>query len=103
MIPHVVEARYIADYRIWLSFDDGASGEIDLSDELDGPIFEPLKRIEFFRHFLVRYNTLSWENGADFAPEFLREKLAQQTLQGMRGAVEKEKPAESLINGDVTT
>ena len=33
------------------------------------------KDLKFFRRFLIRYNTLSWENGADFAPEFLREKL----------------------------
>ena len=71
---------------MWLRFDDGACGEVDLSDELDGPIFEPLKDVEFFRQFLVRYNTLSWQNGADFAPEFLRELLAQQNLQADREA-----------------
>jgi hypothetical protein len=60
---------------VWLKFDDGASGELDFSDELDGPVFELLKDVEYFRRFMIRYNTLSWENGADFAPEFLREKL----------------------------
>ena len=99
MMPHVIEAKYIAGHKIWLRFDDGASGEIDLSDELEGPIFEPLNNVEFFRQFIVRYNTLSWENGADFAPEFLREKLAQQILQGNREALEKEESTEHLING----
>lgn len=84
MIPHVTDARYLGGHRVWLKFDDGASGEVDLSDELDGPVFEPLKDEKFFRRFLVRYNTLSWENGADFAPEFLREKLAQQNIQSDR-------------------
>ena len=81
MIPHVVEAKHIQGHRVWLKFDDGACGEVDLSDELSGPIFEPLKRVEYFRQFIVRYNTLSWQNGADFAPEFLREMLAQQNIQ----------------------
>jgi hypothetical protein len=40
--------------------------------------------VEFFCQFLVRYNTVSWQNGADFAPEFLREKLAQQNIQEER-------------------
>jgi len=77
MIPHVIEAKHISGHKVWLKFDDGASGELDLADELDGPVFEPLQDVEFFGRFVLRYNTLSWENGADFAPEFLREKLAQ--------------------------
>ena len=59
---------------------------MDLSDELDGLVFEPLKDLKFFRQFLIRYNTLSWENGADFAPEFLREKLVQQNIQAPSAA-----------------
>lgn len=92
MIPHVIEARYLGGHRVWLKFDDGASGEVDLSDELDGPVFEPLKDEEFFRLFLVRYNTLSWQNGADFAPEFLREKLAQQNVRADSAATCVEQP-----------
>jgi hypothetical protein len=77
MIPHVIEARHVAAHKIWLRFDDGAAGELDLSDDLDGPVFEPLRDEQYFRRFMVRYNTLSWENGADYAPEFLYEKLAK--------------------------
>jgi hypothetical protein len=66
---------------VWLRFNDGSCGEVDLSDQLDGPIFEPLKNVAYFRQFVVRYNTLSWQNGADFAPEFLRDTLAQQNLE----------------------
>ncbi len=34
MFQPVVEARYIEDYRVWLKFKNGKSGEIDLSKEL---------------------------------------------------------------------
>ena len=44
-------------------------------------IFKPLKNVEYFRQFVVRYNTLDWQNGADFAPVFLRDTLAQQNLE----------------------
>ena len=81
MILHVEEAKYLGGHRVWLRFNDGSCGEVDLSDELDGPIFEPLKNVDYFRQFVVRYNTLSWQNGADFAPEFLRDTLAQQNLE----------------------
>ena len=75
MFTHVEHAKYIGDYKIWLSFNDGAEGEIDLSSELYGEVFEPLKDLAFFQSFAVEGHTLSWSNGADFAPEFLRENI----------------------------
>ncbi len=76
MFLHVLEARHVRDYVVWLKFSDGASGEIDLSAELDGPLFGVLRDIELFRSFSVSRHTLTWPNGADFAPEFLREHVA---------------------------
>jgi len=77
MLPHIIEARYVAGYTVWLRFSDGAEGEVDLTNELYGPIFEPLKNRETFREFFVHpeLKTLVWPNGADFAPEFLRSSL----------------------------
>jgi hypothetical protein len=73
----VVEARYIRDYTIWLKFEDDVSGEVDLSADLHGPVFEPLRDRNYFQRFVVSRDlgTVSWPNGADFAPEFLYEKL----------------------------
>lgn len=70
----MIEATYVAEYRIRLRFSDGAQGEVDLLNELHGSIFEPLKDPAFFRQFSIdpRFKTLVWPNGADFAPEFLR-------------------------------
>lgn len=77
MLSHIVDARYIKNYVLWLRFDDGAEGEVDLVDELYGPMFEPLRNAEIFRQFVVHpeLKTLVWPNGADFAPEFLRSSL----------------------------
>ena len=75
MVQWVISAKYIQDYRIWLVFNDNVAGEIDFSNELDGEIFEPLKDIKYFKNFKIRGHTLSWDNGADFAPEFLRESI----------------------------
>ena len=73
MLPHVTQARYVTDYTIWVRFDDGVEGEVNLSSELQGPIFEPLNDLEVFRQFSVHpeLRTLVWPNGADFAPAFL--------------------------------
>ncbi|MSR74190.1 MAG: DUF2442 domain-containing protein [Planctomycetes bacterium] len=77
MIPHVIKAEYKGDYRIWLRFNDASEGIVDLKDELYGEMFEQLIDIEKFKPFRIdsELETLVWENGADFAPEFLRDRL----------------------------
>ena len=69
---NVVEARLVRDFVLWLRFRDGTTGEIELKDELHGPLFEPLTDPELFRQFQVHpeFETLLWPNGANFAPEF---------------------------------
>lgn len=80
MFTHVARAEYQAGYRIWIEFEDGQSGIIDLEHELDGPVFAPLRDVRVFRSFKVDAvaKTLVWPNGADFAPEFLKGKLLRQ-------------------------
>jgi hypothetical protein len=71
--PILVSAEYIGEYKILVSFKDGLSGTVDLSDSLWGPVFEPLKDFSFFKSFSYNpeLNTISWPNGADIAPESL--------------------------------
>tara|TARA_Y100000294_G_C8513661_1_gene319856 strand:+ start:712 stop:957 length:246 start_codon:yes stop_codon:yes gene_type:complete len=77
MILHVKEAKYLHDYVIWLKFNDGVIGELDLKDELYGEVFNPLKDLEKFKAFKVdpELETIVWDNGADMAPEFLYDKM----------------------------
>lgn len=77
MFLHVQEAKYLHDYVIWLRFNDGVEGEIDLAGELEGEVFRPLKDLARFQAFHVdpELNTIVWENDADLAPEFLYENL----------------------------
>ncbi|GAX59577.1 hypothetical protein SCALIN_C04_0065 [Candidatus Scalindua japonica] len=78
MILHVKEAKYIHGYVIWLKFNDGTKGEVDLKDELYGEVFEPLKEIDKFKKFKgdSELETVVWDNGADMAPEFLYNKMS---------------------------
>ena len=75
MILRVTDASLVRDFVVWLRFNDGSEGEVDLSEELDGPIFEPLRDPKVFAQFRLdpEIHTLVWPNGADLAPEFLRE------------------------------
>lgn len=73
MILHTTEVTPLPGYRLSVRFNNGESGIIDLSTELTGNMFEPLRDPELFatacQHPLMR--TVAWANGADLAPEFL--------------------------------
>ncbi|MCK4422440.1 MAG: DUF2442 domain-containing protein [Candidatus Omnitrophica bacterium] len=77
MILHVTEAKYLHDYVVWVKFNDGIEGEVDLRSELEGEVFGPLKDTESFKSFKVDpvLETIAWENGADLAPEFLHDNI----------------------------
>ncbi len=74
---HVVEARYLGDYKVWLEFNDGRKGVVDLADELHGEEHTPLRNRDLFARFYLDYGlaSIAWLDGADFAPEFLYDKL----------------------------
>lgn len=73
-----VEAR--PGYRLFVRFNNAVGGEIDLSAELWGEMFEPLRDESLF--LTARQDpvmgTVAWANGADLAPEYLLELLQRQ-------------------------
>jgi hypothetical protein len=73
MTPRLTDASYSGGYRIFLKYEDGTQGTINLEGELYGEMFVPLKNIEYFKKFQIQGSSIAWENGADFAPEFLYE------------------------------
>ncbi len=62
---------YLDGNKIQLLFNNGETKVVDLSNSLNGKVFTPLKDIEYFKRFSIKFNTIEWENGADFAPEYL--------------------------------
>lgn len=79
MILHVVCAEYVSGHKVHLWFNDGSDGQVDLSDVLEGPIFEPLRDVDYFKRFRLEGHSLAWENGADFAPEYLHGLVHAET------------------------
>ncbi|WP_425619487.1 DUF2442 domain-containing protein [Anatilimnocola sp. NA78] len=70
---------YLSGHRLHLWFNDGTEGEVDLAQQLDGPIFAPLRQADYFRQFQLAGHTVTWPNGADFAPEYLHELVQAST------------------------
>ena len=70
-MPVVIDAQYLKDYRIKITFDNGEVKIADCLKWLKGEVFEPLKDKNYFQKFFVDGWSISWPNGADIAPETL--------------------------------
>ncbi len=73
----VLEVRAIRPHSLWIRMSDGAEGTVDLSSRLRGKVFEPLRDPDEFAKVALDENsyTVCWPNGADLAPEYLRDHL----------------------------
>ena len=62
---HVIDARYLGDYKVWLEFNDGRKGVVDLADELHGEELEPLRNRDRFSEFYLDYGlaSIAWLDG----------------------------------------
>lgn len=75
MIHYLTNVRYLSGYKLQLTFEGKYIREVDLEQHLDGEIFEPLRDVSYFKtvHINPDIETVVWDNGADYAPEFLFE------------------------------
>lgn len=69
----VLAVRHLGGHRLRVGFSDGSVKDVDLSDRLKGPVFEPLKDVGYFSQVRVDHElgTIAWPNGADIAPDTL--------------------------------
>ena len=80
MLNRVVRVEPLPNYRLRIEFDDGVKGTIDLSGELVGEAFEPLRDEAMFRQVTVdEYGAVCWPNGADLAPDAMHIELSGKT------------------------
>lgn len=81
MIIHVTAVQVIGPSSLAVTFDDGAHRRINLRRELYGPIFKPLRDPAYFARAYLDPDsrTVTWPNGADFAPDFLYELAAEES------------------------
>jgi len=81
MIIHIVKVKVVGPHSLDLTFDNGVYKRVNLRQELYGPIFEPLRDPSYFAKAYIDTDsrTVSWPNGADFAPDFLYQLEADET------------------------
>jgi len=66
------------DYRLFVRFADGLSGEADVSHLVGKGVFKAWKKPDFFAEAYVDVDmkTVCWPGGIDLAPDALYEKVA---------------------------
>lgn len=80
MSGRVTRVIPLPKYRLWIEFDDGVSGTIDLAKELTGEVFEPLRDEAIFRQVAVdEYGAVCWPDGPDLAPDAMYDEIASRS------------------------
>jgi len=112
MLLDVIDVQYLNDYRLIITFENGEKRVVDLKNRLDGPIFEPLKEIDYFKQVSVdkELGTITWPNGADKAPDtlyligqpYIDSQLGLDHLLGQH-SVSCESPSEPLFSSTIAS
>jgi len=83
MLKDIVEVRPLDGFRLWLRFEDGVTGTIDLAAliPLDG-VFASLSNVNHFRQVRVLpdIGTIGWPGGADLDPDVLYALLTKEPI-----------------------
>ena len=74
MYYSVTDVKPQDDYQLLLTFENGERRKFDMKPYLDFGLFNELRNIEMFQSVKVSFDTIEWENEADFDPEILYEK-----------------------------
>lgn len=73
----IVKAEYISEYKLRLTFSDGAQGDYDFAPLLakETVLTKPLKSPEDFKSFFIELGALCWKNGLELSPSALYKEL----------------------------
>ncbi len=86
-LPHVTAVTVLEHYKLRLTFDDGLTGDVDVSDLQDaGPIFEPLRDPECFARAYIdpKGRTVAWPGDIDLDPEALHDEATRHQVATKR-------------------
>ena len=83
MLNRVVRVTPLPKHRLRVEFDDGVVGTIDLTGELTGPVFEPLRDEALFRMVTIdAYGAVCWPSGPDLAPDAMYREITKKRSPG---------------------
>ena len=76
----LADLSILPDYRLAVTFHDGATGVVDLSAVTSGSemgIYEPFKDPWYFGQACIEPGTVTWPNGADIDPAWIHDQFRE--------------------------
>ena len=78
----VVEARPLSGYRIWIRYDDGVEGEVDLGHLAGRGVFKAwTDRAVFEAVHVDRSGAVTWNEDIDLCPDALYLRLTGKAVE----------------------
>ena len=74
----IIKIELRKNYTIYIEFKDGLKGVIDFENKLMTDHREIIKELlnkDKFKTAKIERHTLCWDNGVDFAPEYLYDQI----------------------------
>ncbi len=81
MLHRIVQVEARPAYRVWVQFQDGVEGEVDLSDLVGKGVFRAWDDPREFARVSIdeESGTIAWPGGIDLAPDALYRDVAGVT------------------------
>jgi len=81
-MPKPVEVKALPQYRIWLRYDDGVQGEVDLSDLAGHGVCEVWTDATVFRTVrLGSHGAIEWSPDLDLCPDAMYLRLTGKAVE----------------------
>jgi len=76
----IAEVKALQGYRLWLRYEDGVEGEVDLSDIAGRGVFAAWNERGFFESVRIdKSGALAWGDSLDLCPDALYLRLTGKT------------------------
>lgn len=83
LLSDVVAVEVLNGFRLWVRFDDGVEGEVDMSERVHSPragVFAALADPEIFAQAHIEHGAVTWPGELDLAPDAMHDEIEKNGI-----------------------